>query len=135
LPQFWRADDLTEKGRAWPELAWIHKAIHRCTIRRPSPPHAGVGKALEPSPARGVQRRQPVGLARALDGVGDAPARGVALVGGPPFRLASALALREKRAVVRFGGGAVPGGERTKEPNQDRLMDKIDRQAVPAGEA
>ena len=103
--------------------------------RPASPPHAGVGERLEARPARGVQRREPVGLARALDRVGDASAGVVALGGGAPFRYASALALRQEGAVVRLGREPAPGGKRREEPDQDRLMHEIDRQAVPAGEA
>ena len=41
----------------------------------------------------------------------------------------------EKGAPVRFRRKGAPGGQRREEPDQDRLMHEIDRQAVPAGEA
>ena len=97
-------------------------------VAHASSPHAGVGEALEPSPARGVQRREPIGLARAPDGVGDASAGGLALGGGAPFRYASALALSQE-------GRTDQDGERINEREKDQLMDEVNRQGVATSEA
>src|SRR5208282_553137 len=146
---------LARLGFTWPGLEWgsgRRKRLERLDSRLemapaerrresltrepgPSPPHAGVGERLQFSPARRVQRRQPVGLARTLDGVGDALAGALAVGGGAPFRYAGTLALSQEGAVVRLRREPAPGRERIDDPDQDWLMHEIDRQAVPAGKA
>ena len=70
-----------------------------------------------------------------VDSVGDTAAAGLALCVRAPLGDAGALAGGEEGAPVRFRRKRAPGGQRREEPDQDRLMDEIDRQAVPAGEA
>ena len=53
---------------------------------------------------------------------------------GAPLRDAGALARRQEPAHVRLRREGAPGGQERKEPDQDRLMHEIDRQAVPARE-
>ena len=100
-----------------------------------SPPHAGVGEPLELGPTLRGDRRQPVGVARPADRVGDAPASGCAFFRRAPFGDAGALAGGEKGAAVRLRRQRPPGSQRRKEPDQDRLMHEIDRQAVAPCEA
>ena len=52
-----------------------------------------------------------------------------------PFATQAPWHCSQEGAVVRLRREPAPGRERIDDPDQDRLMDEIDRQAVPAGEA
>src|SRR5271168_3258492 len=70
-----------------------------------------------------------------VDRIGDASAAGLALGVRAPLGDAGALTGGEEGASVRSRREGTPGGQRREEPDQDRLMNEIDRQAVPASEA